>query len=208
MATKTKLNEREHAEKVLHDLEAKAAELAASRASDESELAQISFAAHAASDQKALARLEAIKARGVKREVDAKSLDSAIAEARRRVAAAQDAERQAEEARVAEELLELSTMMREVGAKADKALKVFAEASNDLRKLVQATNQRGLGNPSAQQLQSLGSRAILATIINSPYAKDFPHIAPRERQDFSQFTGAWSAMIEKAISAKLDKKVA
>src|SRR5262245_37999057 len=89
------------AQKILNDLETKAAELAASRVSDERELEAISFEAHAASDQKAIARLEEIKSRVVKREVDAKSLDSAITEAKRRVAAAQEAERKTEEARVA-----------------------------------------------------------------------------------------------------------
>src|SRR5262249_17338505 len=131
------------------------------------------------------------------------NIASAIAEAKRRVAAAQEAERRAEEARVAEELLELSQMLREAGAKADKALKMFAEASNDLRKLVQATNQRSLVNPSAQQLQSLGSRAILATIIGGPYAKDFPHISPAERKNFATFTSAWADMIEKSVTHKL-----
>src|SRR5262249_34395577 len=130
------------AQKVVDDLEAKAAEMAASRASDEQELAEISFAAHAASDQKAVARLETIKARVVKREVDARSIDSAISEAKRRLAVAQDAEARAEEARVAGELAELAQMMREAGAKCDRALKLLAEGSNELRKIVQATNQR------------------------------------------------------------------
>src|SRR5262249_61771911 len=100
MAKQTK-STLENATQTLHQLEAKAAELAASRVSDEQELAEISFQAHAASDQKAIARLETIKARVVKRDVDSRSIDSAIAEARRRVAAAQDAEHLAEEARVA-----------------------------------------------------------------------------------------------------------
>src|SRR5262252_251690 len=119
------------AQKIVDDLEAKAAELAASSAADQRELEAISFEAHAASDQKALARLETIKARVVKREVDARSIDSAITEAKRRVAAAQDAEARAEQCRVAEELLELSTLMREAGAKADRGLAMMIEGSND-----------------------------------------------------------------------------
>src|SRR5215467_8493973 len=91
------------AQKIVDDLEAKAAELAASSAADQRELAEISFAAYADSDQKALARLETIKSRVVKREVDARSIQSAITEAKRRVVAAQDAEHQEKEARVAEE---------------------------------------------------------------------------------------------------------
>jgi len=191
------------AQKIVDDLEAKAAELAASSAADQRELEAISFEAHASEDQKALARLETIKSRVVKREVDARSIDSAITEAKRRVVSAQDAERQAEEARVASELQELAQMMREVGAKCDHALKQFVEASNDLRKIIGATNQRGLGNPSAQQLQSLGERAIRGALVNTPYAKAFEHLAPRERQDFALFTGSWASAIERFASQKL-----
>lgn len=191
------------AQKIVDGLESKAAELAASRAADERELAQISFAAHAAEDQKALARLETIKARVVKREVDSKSLDAAIEEAKRRVVVAQDAERQAEEVRVAEELAELAQMLREAGRKADKGLAMMIEGSNDLRKIVQAINARGINNPSAAQLQALGSRAILGKIVDSPFARDFQHLAPRERQSFVGVTEAWSTMIERAVSAKI-----
>jgi len=200
--TATKLSPREHAEQTLHELEAKQAELAASRENDEAEMASVSYAAHTG-DQKAEARLETLRSRAIRRDLEAKNLASAIEEAKRRVTAAKDAEGRAEEQRVAEELLELSQMMREAGKKCDKALKLLAEGSNELRKVVQATNQRGMGNPSAQQLQSLGSRAILGTIINSPYAKDFPHIAPAERKNFATFTEAWASMVERAVSAKL-----
>jgi len=202
MAKQTK-SALENATQTLHQLEAKAAELAASRASDESELAEISFAAHGAADQKALARLETIKTRVVKREVDGKSLDAAIAEAKRRVTAAKDAEARAEDQRIASELQELAEMMREAGKKADTGLAMLIEGSNDLKKIVAATNQRGLGNPSAQQLQSLGSRAVLGALVNSPFAKAFEHIAPRERQSFVAFAGAWAEMVERAVSAKL-----
>jgi len=193
------------AQKIVDDLEAKAAELAASSAADQRELAEISFAAYADSDQKALARLETIKSRVVKREVDARSIQSAITEAKRRVVAAQDAEHQEKEARVAEELLELATMMREAGARADKGLAMMIEGSNDLRKIVAAVNARNLGSPSAQQLQSLGERAVRGAIVNSPFAKAFETIAPRERQNFAQFTAAWAQMIERHVNAKFEQ---
>src|SRR5262249_12230119 len=148
-------------------------------------------------NEKAAARLESLQERTLRRDLEYKNLATAIQVAREKVALAQAAEAQAGEMKVAEELLELSTMMREAGNKCDRALKLLAEGSDELRKIVQATNQRGLGNPSAQQLQSLGSRAILATIIGGPYAKDFPHVSPAERKSFVVFTEAWAQMIER-----------
>src|SRR5262249_16476161 len=167
-----------NAQKILHELEAKQAELTASRANDEAAMAAVSYQAHTGNCPKSAAELQTLRERAVRGDVEARNLDSAIEEAKRRVSAAQEAEARAEELRVAEELLELSQMMREAGKKCDAALRMLAEGSSELRKIVQATNQRGLGNPSAAQLQALGSRAILGMIINSPYAKDFPHISP------------------------------
>jgi hypothetical protein len=182
--------------------------LAETRASDERELASISFAAHASEDQKALARLETIKARAVKRELDAKSLDAAIAEAKRRVVDAQNAEAIAEAAKVAEEIAELAGIVREAGARADKALTQFITASNDIKKCIAALQQRGINNPSAQQLQSLGERAVRGALVNSPFAKSFEHLAPRERHSFAQFTSSWAAAIENAVGAKTKKEAA
>jgi len=205
MTTKTatkKLSAYENAEKILRELESKMAALVETRAHDESRMEAIAYAANTG-DQKAEAQLETLRDRALRRDLEAQNLDSAIAEARRRVAAAQNDERQAEERQVAEELLELSGLMREAGAKADRALKLFAEASNDLRKVIIATQQRGLNNPNAQQLQSLGERAIRGVLVDTPYAKAFEHLAPRERQNFALFTAAWASAIERFANTKL-----
>ena len=196
------------AQKIVDQLESKAAELAASCAADERELASISFEAHASEDQKALARLETIKARAVKRELDARSLDAAIAEAKRRVVDAQNAEARAEAAKVAEEVAEIAGSIREEGAKADKALAQFIAAANNVKKCIVGLQQRGLGSPNSAQLQALGRRAILGALVDSPFAKEFEHVAPRERQNFAQFTSSWAAAIENAVGAKAKKEVA
>jgi hypothetical protein len=202
--SKTKI---EKATETLAKLEAKQVEFTASAAADERELSEIAYAAHTG-EQKAQAKLEALKDRALRRDLEMKALASAIAESKRRVAAAQEAEAMAEAARVAEELAELADLMREAGAKADKGLAMMIEGSNDLRKVVQAINARGLGSPSAQQLQSLGSRAILGAIVNSPFAKSFEHLAPRERQSFKSFAHQWAEMIERHVGAQPKKEAA
>jgi len=197
----------ENAEKTLHTLEAKAAALAASSKADEAEMADIAFAAYSG-DQKAAAKLESIKDRALRRDLESKALASAIAEAKRRVVAAQEAEAMAEAARVAEEIAELAGLMREAGAKAERGLKLMIEGSNDLRKIIVAMQQRGLGNPNAQQLQSLGRRAILGALVDSPFAKEFEHIAPRERQSFASFTSSWASAIERNVGKIKGREVA
>jgi hypothetical protein len=209
MATKTttKLSDLENATQTLYHLETKATELAATRASDERELEAISFEAHGSGDQKALARLETIKARAVKRELDAKSLDAAIAEAKRRVVDAQNAEAMAEAARVADEVAGIAEIIREEGKKADKALAQFTAAANNVKKCIMGLQQRGLGSPNSAQLQALGRRAILGALVDSPFAKEFEHVAPRQ-QNFAQFTSSWATAIENAVGAKTKKEAA
>lgn|SRR5262245_31154224 len=191
------------AQKVVDALEARKAELAKASASDETEMAAVAYAAHTG-DEKSAAKLETLRDRAIRRDVEARNLDSAIAEAWRRLAVAQDAEARAEEARIAAELVELAQIMRESGVKADRGLKLMIEGANELKRIIQAMQERGLNNPSAAQLQALGSRAIKGAIVDSPFAKDFEHISPRERQSFAAFTSGWASAIERNVSTKLE----
>src|SRR5262249_25370311 len=128
------------AEKILHQLEAKAKELAEACKNDDAAMAELAYAGFTG-DQKSQARLETIRGRAIKRDIEARNLDSAIAEAKRRVAAAQDAERKAEERKTAEEIVALAQVMRESGAKADKGLRMMVEGSNELREIIAAMQQ-------------------------------------------------------------------
>ena len=172
----------------------------------ERELEAISFAAHGAGDQKALARLETIKAHAVNRGADMKSLDAAITEAKRRVAEAKADEAAADQRRVAHELRELAKVMRSAAKKCDDGLAMLTEGAKEIRTAIAQTNARGLGNPSATQLQSLGERAVLAAMIEMPWARAFQHLAPGQRQTFAGgagFVSQWAASIERAVDAKL-----
>jgi chromosome segregation ATPase len=207
MATKTttKLSDLENATKILNDLEAKAAELAETRASDERELEAISFEAHGAGDQKALARLETIKARAVKRELDAKSLDAAVAEAKRRVAEAKADEAKAEQHRVALEIQRLKKELREAGKLADEGLAMFLDATNVMQHIVSRFSTLGLGNPSAIQFVSLGERATRTVLMETAFKRAFEVLPPGQRQSFASFTAEWAVMLDKATATKLEQ---
>jgi hypothetical protein len=109
---------------------------------------------------------------------------------------------------VAEEVAEIAGIIREEGAKADKALAQFIAAAKNVKKCIVGLQQRGLGSPNSAQLQALGRRAILGALVDSPFAKEFEHVAPRERQNFAQFTSSWAAAIENAVGAKTKKEAA
>src|SRR5262249_21949193 len=135
-------------------------------------------------------------------DLDLKALASALTEAQRRVADAKNAMAMAEAARVAEEVAEIADIIRESGAEADKALKQFVAAANSVSKCIAGLQQRGVNNPNGQQLLSMGRRAVLAAMIESPFRTEFETIAPRERQSFKLFTSAWASAIERSVGAK------
>ena len=198
----TKLNAVENAQKTLHELEAKRDAVAAFSQNDERELEAVAFAAHTG-DQKASAKLETLKDRALRRDLELKSIDAAITVARQNVEAAKADEAAADQRRVALELRELAKVMRASAKKCDAGLAMLTEGAKEMRDAIAQSNARGLGNPSETQLQSLGERAVLAAMIEMPWARAFQHIAPRERQTFVGFATQWAFAIERAVDAKL-----
>jgi hypothetical protein len=71
-----KLSPIENAQKTLNELEAKRGAVAASGQNDERELEAVAFAAHTG-DQKAAAKLETLKERALRRDLELKSVDAA-----------------------------------------------------------------------------------------------------------------------------------
>lgn len=100
----------ENAKTTLHKLIAQQTALAASSKADEAEMADIAFVAYSG-DQKAAAKLESIKDRALRRDLESKALASAIAEAKRRVVDAEKAEAEAEQEKVNAEIAEIAGIM-------------------------------------------------------------------------------------------------
>jgi len=80
-------------------------------------------------------------------------------------------------------------VMRSAAKKCDDGLAMLTEGAKEIRTAIAQTNARGLGNPSATQLQSLGERAVLAAMIEMPWARAFQHLAPGQRQTFAGGAG-------------------
>jgi len=200
----TKLSAPEHAEKVLHELEAKQADLTASRASDESEMASVSYEAHTG-NEKAAAKLETLRERALRRDLELKNIASAIQVAKERVALAQAEEAKAEQRRVAMEIQRLTKELREAGKLADEGLAMFLDATNAMHHIVSRFSTFGLGNPSAIQFVSLGERATRTVLMETAFKRAFEVLPPGQRQSFASFTAEWAVMLDKATSAKLEQ---
>jgi hypothetical protein len=205
MAKKITTNETpvEAAERVLGELQAQHDKVTKARESDDRELGAVSYSALAAGDKDAVQRLEAVKERSLRRDLELKAIQSAIAQAQQHLAEAKANEAAADQRRVALELRELATVMRASAKKCDAGLAMLTEGAKEMRDAIAKTNARGLGNPSATQLQSLGERAVLTALLEMPWARAFQHLAPAQRQTFVGFATQWAFAIERAVDAKL-----
>src|SRR6516164_2534647 len=139
----TKLNAVENAQKTLHELEAKRDAVTASRQNDERELEAVAFAAHTG-DQKASAKLETLRDRAIRRDLELKSVDAAIAVAKQNVEVAKAAEAAADQRRVALEIQRLAKELREAGKLADEGLAMFLDATNVMQHIVSQFSTLGL----------------------------------------------------------------
>ena len=105
--------------------------------------------------------------------------------------------------RVALEVRGLLKSLRDAGTVCDEALETFAAGSNAMKEIIQRMNGLGFHHPSGTQYVSLGERAVRGMLVNSPFARAFETIAPRERQNFNDFTGRWCVSLEREIAQRL-----
>jgi hypothetical protein len=194
----------ELAEATLRTLEQKRARLAAKREDDDKELAQISYQAHTG-DKDAAERVDAIRERKMKREIEIQTLDFAIVTAGQKVEETKACARAEAEIVALTELRGLANVLREAGEQADDALTILGEAAVTMGDTISAINRLGVGNPSVMQLQSLGERAIKTALMNHPWSRGFEHLGHSDKRNFAGFTSDWARKLESDIERKLEQ---
>jgi hypothetical protein len=192
----------EAAQKVLADLVAKRDATAQARAADEAAMADVAFEAHTG-NEKAAAKLEVLKERVLRKDLELRSIDSAVQLAKEKIALAQAEEARADQRRVALEVRGLIGSLRDAGTVCDEALATFAASSNVMKGIIQKINALGFTHPTGTIYMSLGERAVRGTLVNTPFQRGFESIAPRERQNFNDFVGRWCVSLEREIAQRL-----
>src|SRR5262245_31617681 len=202
----------EIAERTLAELQAKREALAAARASDEADTGAIAYAANTG-DERAAAKLETLQARAIKHDVEARNLDSAIAEARRRVAAAQEAEAAAETKQSAEQARVVVERIDELFASADIHFKQAMDALEAAEARIEEVHRLGFTYPTAVQLRANIIFALQTCMVRLPkYMWDelarggLRYPSPAQRRTFSQFWSQMSASLGREIASRLGEK--
>ena len=196
-------NPSEAAERILAELHAQQDKTVKAREADDRELGSVSYAALAAGDKDAAEKLERVKDRALRRDLEIKAIRSAIAQAQHNLAEARAVAAAADQRRVALEVRGLIKSLRDAGTVCDEALATFAASSNVMKGIIQKINALGFTHPSATQYMSLGERAVRGMLVNTPFQRGFESIAPRERQNFNDFTSRWCESLEREIAIRL-----
>jgi hypothetical protein len=138
MARKQNTNESpvEIAERTLRELQAKYGGVAAERAEDDRVMGEVSLKAHSADDPAASKQLNVVIERMLRRDLELKSIASAIAQATHNLEEAKACERAEIERLAAIELRGLCKVLREAGRKADEALALLSESAGTLAESV------------------------------------------------------------------------
>src|SRR6516225_9538390 len=141
----------EAAERILAELQAKQDRTVKAREADDRELGSVSYAALAAGDKDAAEKLERVKDRALRRDLEIKAIRSAIAQAQHNLAEARAVAAAADQRRVALEVRGLIKSLRDAGTVCDEALATFAASSNVMKGIIQKINALGFTHPSATQ---------------------------------------------------------
>jgi hypothetical protein len=190
------MNKVEKAEQVLADLNAQRDALIAKGHELEQRRQEIAFLAHTGS-KKERAQLDQINSEALTHEYELKSLDSAIQEATKRLAAADAAAEALQDKENARALRAVVDKFVGHAIAIDDAMTAMTKHATALEETLKHINRLGCAFPSRAQLDSLGVRSLLTAIQGTPWRRDFETIAPGQRQSFTALVGQWADRIEK-----------
>jgi hypothetical protein len=156
---------------------------------------QLGYSVHAENDTKAKGRLATLNAEMAAMAGEIESVDGALIEAGKRLAAARQAvEREAARTNAAE-IKELLTVFATVAQDLDESLADFVTSSHEMRDIVNKLHNLGCQFPNHNQIESLGSRAVLTAIGQSIFKRSVETLAPSERRTFSPMVANWISNI-------------
>jgi hypothetical protein len=186
----------EKAEAILADLEAKRAAHIQKGVELQGERAALGYDVHAANNQKARKRLDELNRESAEHASELSSIDAAIGAANERLAAAQRAAAISGDRQNALELREALKEFIECGVSLDEVCAALADEGMALRAALNRMHVLGSPFPTHEQVNVLGTNAILTALAVTPWKREFRTLAPRERRTFGALVREWAARIE------------
>lgn len=176
---------------------------------------KISFAA-ITGDQGARKQLDKLNLEYALHQGEHENLNAAIEEAAKRLDVARGEEaRKADRKKALEFRTTLLPQLLEHGKKIDAALATIASEANAFDETLRQIHASGCAFPNTQQVHVNGAMVIYSALMQTPWRREFRHLAPHERRTFEDlFAGqavgdgvhvrsGWRQPIERFISQLL-----
>ena len=192
------------ARKVLNDLQTKLADNKTWQLEIETASKGVSFEAHTAGAE-ARERLDNLNAQSIAAEQEARSIEIAIAEGKRRLAAATAAETDEHERSQARLALGLVAGFVARGKALDEKLAAFIEEFQALRKDFHDLESTGYPPSNWRLLEINLKAAVEARFMGTPMETTFH--PPARRQSISHFVEGWGGSVRIRAQARLDRDV-
>lgn len=190
------------AERVLCELIAKRDGLVSRGNALADERRQIAFAAHTG-DHEARKRLDTINRETSEHVSELESLVAAISEATDRLEEARCAEAAEADQANARELRRVLEGFVEHGRKIDAALAAFVNESTAFRESLTKIHSLGCDFPSHGLADTNARLAIGTALMQTPWRRDFEHLAPGRRRTFCELVAGWAVRIEPTVRRRL-----
>jgi hypothetical protein len=123
-------------------------------------------------------------------------MDSALAEARRRLSEAQALEAKAQDREQAKALRRALTEFVDAGRRVDHALGLLAKDGHALTQSLNRVHALGAAFPTTQQMDSLGHLCLRWAIQQTPRARSVETVPPGQRRSFASLVESWASNIE------------
>jgi hypothetical protein len=168
-----------------------------------------SYAAHVEQNAEARDDLDSINAEISIHASELASIDDAIATAKNHVLIAQAQEADVAARARAKEAVTVVADFKQAGIDLDQALRAVGDRAAALMELLHKLHQTtGVQFPSADQVDTLGFKALETAIQRTPWRKRFRPVAPGERREFGALFAGWVQVIEGRLQALISKEAA
>jgi hypothetical protein len=205
MTAETTKTQVENAQSIVDRLETTRRQFVERGAELAEERRKISFLAHTG-DQPARKKLDRIIADLVTNGNELASVDEAIIEANARLNVAMVHASLAADREQALDLREALFDFCDAGEKIDQAFAAISEATRDLTAAHGRMYALGSRTPTHDQVRVFGLLALQTALMQTPWAKEFPHLAPNQRRSFKTLVDGWHDQIAPGLAARIGEE--
>jgi hypothetical protein len=184
------------AERIVAELKEAAALIEKRQQEIEAERRALSYSVLVEKDAGAIKKMTALVIEANKQADAAETCMAAREESERRLSIAQSATAAADDRERGLQIRAVLTEFLEASLSLDEALVAIGEEGAALFAAVNKLHALGVTHPTDAQLRVLGLQALQTALMSTPWHKDFPHLAPRERRSWASLARTWVANIE------------